>query len=74
MADVEVWLQLDAILGSWLFFFLLSSGQVKKVQSGVEIYNVTKYADLDKLLRPKWFIRGFNENGDFCYAVLDTIH
>ena len=44
------------------------------MQSGVEIYNVTKYADLDKLLGPKWFIRGFNENGDFCYAILDTIH
>ena len=49
-------------------------GQMKKVQRGVEIYNVTKYADLDELLGPKWFIRGFNENGDFCYAILDTVH
>jgi hypothetical protein len=49
-------------------------GQVKKVQRGLEIYAVTKYADLDDLLGPKWFIRGFNKNGDFCYALLDTIH
>ena len=49
-------------------------GQMKKVQRGVEIYSVAKYADLDELLGPKWFIRGFNENGDFCYAILDTVH
>lgn len=49
-------------------------GQVKKVQRGLEIFKVTKYSDLEELLGPKWFIRGFNENGDFCYAILDTIH
>ena len=49
-------------------------GHVKIVQRGVEIYTVRKYSDLDELFGPKWFIRGFNKNGDFCYAILDTIH
>ena len=53
---------------------LKTCGQIKKVQRGLEIYTITKYADLDDLLGQKWFVRGFNKNGDFCYAILDTIH
>ena len=31
------------------------------------------YSDLDSLLGKKWFIRGINESGDFCYVMLETV-
>ena len=37
------------------------------------IYTIRHYSDLYSLLGSKWFIRGINENGDFCYVVLDTV-
>ena len=40
---------------------LKTHGQIKIGQSRLEIYTVTKYADLDDLLGPKWFVRGFNK-------------
>ena len=48
-------------------------GTLKKKHRGKEIYGITKYGDLDNLLGSKWFIRGLNENGDFCYAILNTV-
>ena len=49
-------------------------GTLKKVQRGIEIYTIANYSDLDELLGPQWFIRGFNQNGDFCYAIMGTEH
>ena len=48
-------------------------GTLKKKHCGKEMYGITKYGDLDSLLGSKWFIRGLNESGDFCYAILKTV-
>ena len=36
-------------------------------------YTIRNYSDLDEFLGSKWFIRGLNSNGDFCYAMLKTV-
>ena len=56
-----------------MFDILKEKGTLKKKHRGKEIYGITKYGDLDDLLGSKWFIRGLNENGDFCYAILNTV-
>ena len=48
-------------------------GTLKREERGVNKYAIRHYSDLDSLLGSKWFIRGINENGDFCYVVLDTV-
>ena len=48
-------------------------GILKKQHRHREIYGITRYGDLDDFLGSKWFIRGLNENGDFCYAILNTV-
>ena len=48
-------------------------GKLRKVQRGVDVYGITAYSDLDSLLGSKWFIRCFNSNGDFGYAILRTV-
>ena len=37
------------------------------------MYTIVHYSDLDEALGSKWFIRGLNESGDFCYAILGTV-
>ena len=32
-----------------------------------------QYQDLNHLLGVDWHFRGINENGDFCYVILDTL-
>ena len=48
-------------------------GRVKTVTSGVERYTIRRYQDLDELLSKNWHFRGINDNGDFCYVILETI-
>lgn len=48
-------------------------GKTKTVTHGVERYTVQRYQDLDELLGKNWHYRGINDNGDFCYAILETI-
>jgi len=45
------------------------NGQVK----GQKIYGILNYCDLDQLLGEQWYLRVCNINGDFSYALLDTI-
>ena len=49
-----------------------SLGQLKEMKGGNEIYSIVHYGDLDAVLGPKWFIRGLNDAGDFCYIILNT--
>ena len=44
-----------------------------KTKKGQEKYTIKNYSDLDEFLGRKWFIRGLNSNGDFCYAILKTV-
>ena len=37
------------------------------------LYKLKNYADLNHLLGRDWHFRGLNANGDYGYAVLDTI-
>ena len=48
-------------------------GTLKTDKRGIKKYSIRRYSDLEFLLGRKWFIRGINENGDFCYVVLDTV-
>jgi hypothetical protein len=50
-----------------------SLGQLKEMKGGNEIYSIVHYGDLDAVLGPKWFIRGLNDAGDFCYTILNTV-
>ena len=36
-------------------------------------YTISTYKDLNRLLGVDWHVRGINENGDFCYVILDTL-
>ena len=56
-----------------MFEEMKGKGTLKKKHRGKEIYGITKCGDLDNLLGSKWFIRGLNESGDFCYAILNTV-
>ena len=44
-------------------------GTLKKSERGVDKYVIKNYSDLDTVLGKKWYIRGLNINGDFCYAI-----
>ena len=44
-----------------------------KTKKGHDKFAIKNYSDLDEFLGRKWFIRGINSNGDFCYAMLETV-
>ena len=47
---------------------------VKKVFThGTQRYTISTYKDLNQLLGVDWHVRGLNENGDFCYVILNTL-
>ena len=48
-------------------------GKLKSDKRGIKKYTIDCYSDLDSLLGRKWFIRGINESGDFCYVMLETV-
>lgn len=49
-------------------------GKLKSDERGIKKYTIDCYSDLDSLLGRKWFIRGINESGDFCYVMLETFY
>lgn len=52
---------------------LQQSGIKKRYIHGSQRYTVHSYKTLDHLLGSNWHVRGFNKNGDFCYAILKTV-
>ena len=61
------------------FDILLFSGGLKKSGvpsrqvAGNQYYKIQCYHDLNPLLGSYWHYRGLNANGDYCYAVLETV-
>ena len=55
-----------------MFEEIKAKGTLKKNYRGREMYGITKYGDLDNQLGSKWFIRGLNESGDFCYSSVPS--
>ena len=61
------------------FDILLYNGGLKAadvlsgISAGIQHYKLKNYADLNHLLGRNWHFRGLNANGDYGYAVLDTI-
>ena len=41
--------------------------------SGNQYYRIGHYRDLNPLLGTRWHYRGLNSNGDYFYAVLETV-
>ena len=52
---------------------LKECGFLSRTFRGIQRYTVRHYRDLDKLLDKNWHYRGLNINGDYGYAVQDTI-
>ena len=48
-------------------------GVKKRFIRGSQRYCIKSYNALDQLLDSNWHVRGLNRNGDFCYAILNTI-
>ena len=48
-------------------------GTLKKRERGIDKYVIKSYSDLDAVLGEKWYIRGLNINGDFCYAIKESV-
>ena len=48
-------------------------GVKQSVIQGSQCYTISNYKDLNRLLGVNWHVRGINENGDFCYVILDTV-
>ena len=48
-------------------------GTLKKSERGVDKYVIKNYSDLDTVLGKKWYIKGLNINGDFCYAIKQSV-
>ena len=45
----------------------------KRCIRGIQRYSIAKYQDLNALFGTNWHYKGINVNGDFCYAILNTI-
>ena len=52
---------------------LKQSGIPSRQVAGNQYYKIRHYQDLNHLLGSHWHYRGLNENGDYCYAALETI-
>ena len=52
---------------------LKARGTLKKVCRGISYYTISAYSDLNDLLGSRWFIRGLNAAGDFCYVTLASL-
>ncbi len=48
-------------------------GTEKQCTRNVERYGITSYKDRNNIFGKDWHFRGINKNGDFCYAILDTV-
>ena len=52
---------------------LKQSGVPSRQVAGNQYYKIQCYRDLNPLLGSYWHYRGLNANGDYCYAVLETV-
>ena len=52
---------------------LKAAGVPSCISAGIQHHKLKNYADLNHLLGRDWHFRGLNANGDYGYAVLDTI-
>ena len=52
---------------------LKTRGTLKRMFRGIAYYTISSYSDLNDLLGDKWFIRGLNAAGDFCYVSLASV-
>ena len=48
-------------------------GTLKKRERGIDKYVINNYSDLDTILGEKWYMRGLNVNGDFCYVIKECL-
>ena len=52
---------------------LKSKGREVKIIRGIMHYSLASYSDLVPILGKNWYIRGFNEAGDCCYVLVETV-
>ena len=52
---------------------LKPSGVPSRQVAGNQYYKIQHYRDLNPLLGSCWHYRGLNNNGDYCYVVLETV-
>ena len=66
---------IDMSFGSLHFEALAypGGGVVKSRKWSTEMYDLSSLSKLDDLLGERWYIRGLNEAGDFCYVQPDTV-
>ena len=48
-------------------------GKPKCKIHGVQHYSIMQYQDLNPYLGADWHFRGINQNGDFCFVILNTV-
>ena len=48
-------------------------GVKQSYMRGSQRYTISTYKKLNHLLGVDWHVRGINENGDFCYVILNTL-
>lgn len=52
---------------------LKEAGFLSRKFRGIERFKIKQYRDLNSLLGKNWHYRGLNANGDYGYALLDTV-
>lgn len=68
--DIRVELPFDRFLYTG---GLQQAGKKIKKYRGHDVYGIDKYGDLAPILGPRWHVRVFNEQMDFCYVILETV-
>ena len=48
-------------------------GTLKKKKRSTDKYTINQHSDLEIILGKKWYIRGLNISGDFCYAMKESV-
>lgn len=46
---------------------------ISKSKGSHQVYTILKFSKLNDILGERWFIRGLNESGDFCYVKPGTV-
>ena len=49
------------------------ASSISKPRSGYQVYTISKLSRLNDVLGERWFIRGLNASGDFCYVKPGTV-
>ena len=47
--------------------------RISKSKNGHQVYTISKLSRLNDVLGERWFIRGINKSGDFCYVKPGTV-